>query len=192
MDSSINFMNKPKSPENQALELKKDLNTINREEISSKISSTSGDIQDAVNFTVKNSEHTETSTEKLKSYQVLHIEDEDSIRRMMARCVKTHTLKYAQFTKADDLIEAIKSADLPTLIISDNNYGGETTGIELAEATYAIRMGKNIPFVLFCSPPKHEQEQKLGELLENQIINAYIQKPTSPQDIIQALKTAIK
>ncbi|MGL5830741.1 MAG: response regulator [Candidatus Altimarinota bacterium] len=185
-------MNKPKSPENQALELKKDLNTTNNEDISSKISSTSGDIQSAVNFTVKNSEHTETSTEKLKSYQVLHIEDEDSIRKMMGRCVKTHTLKYSQFTKAEDLIEAIKSADIPTLIISDNNYGGETTGIDLAEATHALRMGKNIPFVLFCSPPKQEEEQKLRELLENQIINVYIQKPTPPQEVIQALKTAIK
>jgi CheY-like chemotaxis protein len=136
-------------------------------------------------------EEKESAAERLKNYQILHLDDEAIISRLVKRVLSRKNLNNTSFSTADELLATVESASSPTVIISDNNLEGSVTGIDIAESTYGLRREKQIAFVLFCSEPTHNKEKFLA-LMQSGAIDCFIEKPSSPDAIIAALEKAIK
>jgi len=157
--------------------------------VSNDISSVSNQVNQSIEKTLTTEEQINEAVNKLRNYQIIHLEDESAIRKMISRVFIRKNLEVISLSTAQELMAAIESASVPTVILSDNNVGGPITGMEIAELTHEIRQQKGIPFVLFCSGPNQE---KLESLLSNKAIDSYIEKPTDGNALIIALGKSAK
>lgn len=159
------------------------------EEVSTPVEETKQAVGDII-------EQTESPEEKLKKYQVLHLDDDTTILRATSRILSKTVLKSQSFTTAEELIEAIKNSDIPTIVISDNSFGGYTDGVNLAEETYEIRKEKSIPFILACTPPGGERYEKFktqfDKVMANGQLDAFVEKPLGISTIKAVLYKVVK
>lgn len=160
--------------------------------ISNEVAFANQEVSQSVAQTLDSIEQTESTIEKLKRYQILHIDDEDLILKLVPRVFSKKVLKVQSFKKSKDLLNALEMADIPTIVISDNNFEPGITGLDLAERTYEFRQAKNIPFIIFCSDSKEEVQTRIKKLLEERVLDGYIEKPSLPNDMTTTVLNAIK
>jgi CheY-like chemotaxis protein len=158
----------------------------------SELESASQKISQAVDKTVNLTEQTESAAEKLKKYQIIHLDDDLTILKANSRMLSPSALKYTGLNTSAQLLEALANADLPTIVISDNDIGEVNTGIDLAGITQEIRQKKNIPFILYSTGPRQGQETKFKEYLDKKIINVFMAKPASRREVLDILENLIK
>lgn len=153
-----------------------------------KIKATSNETNVAAIEATNLSEQTESAAEKLKKYQILHLDDDAIIHRTVRRISQGRISNYTPFDDADKLIEALEAADSPTIVICDNSFGDQRKGVDMAQITFNIRQEKHIPFVLMTG----DENLSIKDLKDSGIINIYIKKPFTPQVLRDVLESLAK
>lgn len=96
-------------------------------------------------------------TEGLRSGSVvvLHIEDDRSVARAVARLLRLRGYEVVGAVSSDEAIQLIEAGLLPDLILTDYHLPQDTTGDQLV-AEITLRLGFKPPTIMLASLPAPE------------------------------------
>ena len=130
-------------------------------------------------------DQTKEEIETLLEPSILCIDDDPVVGRSLQRLAnkKGKTIYFNSATKA---LTAIYQLAPNSIILSDFDMP-ELTGADLAMRTFNFRKENHIAFIIISGGANIRKQKLVEKLIFNGIIDAYLSKPSNPDDLFQII-----
>jgi CheY-like chemotaxis protein len=116
--------------------------------------------------------------------KVLHIEDDPSVARSMARLLRAHGYEVVSAASGDEAIQLVEDGLLPDLILTDYHLPLEMTG-EQVVTEVATRLGFKPPTIMLASVPGPEVEKMMS------VADRIFAKPADIDVLLREIKSRL-
>ena len=118
-------------------------------------------------------------------FNVLHIEDDTSVARSMARVLRLRGYKVISAASGDEAVKVVEEGLLPDLILTDYHLPSAMTGYEVIMAL-VTRLGFKPPTIMLASVPDSRAEEM------HSVVDRFFSKPADMKSLLCEMRRLLK
>ena len=118
-------------------------------------------------------------------FNVLHIEDDTSVARSIARVLRLRGYKVISAASGDEAVKVVEEGLLPDLILTDYHLPSEMTGYEVI-MTLATRLGCRPATIMLASVPDSRAEAMLS------VVDRFFTKPADVKSLLCEMRRLLE